>query len=302
MIPILLIEDNPGDARLVQEALKEAPESRFQVIWRDCLRTGLKRIDDDDIRLILLDLTLPDSSGLNTVDVVSKRAGGIPILVLTGLDDKYLALEAVRCGAQDYLVKEKINPDMLERCIRYAIERQQLLDEIRASSFIDPLTGLQNRRGFVTFAQRDLKLAQRQHTGMLLFFIDVDGLKLINDQFGHQQGDKALIEFADILKSACRETDLIARIGGDEFLISLKEDNELSAETLAERIQNKLDQRNQQSDRLYELSASMGIAVYEPGRLCSIDELIAEADKLMYERKKAKKSMMLTKGKLDTIS
>ncbi len=290
-IKVLLIEDNPGDARLITEVLKEAEDSLFDVVWREALADGLEILEEADIDIILLDLSLPDSTGLDTLDTVWKQSEGVPILVLTGLDDKKLSLEAVKRGAQDYLIKEKVHADVLERCIKHAIDRQELLDKIRASSLMDPLTGLYNRRGFVGMAKRELKLANRHGTGLLLFYIDIDDFKRINDTLGHQEGDRALVEFGEVLRLACRETDLLARIGGDEFLVLIREGAKVDGQVLPRRIQALLVARNQGGERLYDLGASIGIAKHGPGGVECIDELICQADTQMYERKQSKRKV-----------
>ena len=295
-IKVLLIEDNPGDARLITEALKEAEDSRFDIVWRETLTDGLDILEEADTDIIVLDLSLPDSAGLDTLDTARKHSEDVPILVLTGLDDKKLSLEAVKRGAQDYLIKEKVHADVLERCIRHAIDRQELLDQIRASSLTDPLTGLHNRRGFVAMARRELKLANRHGTDLLLFYIDIDDFKLINDTLGHQEGDRALVEFGEVLRSVCRETDLISRIGGDEFLVLLRADGQADERTLPRRIQNLLAKRNKSGKRLYDLGASIGIARHESGIVESIDELIARGDVQMYERKQSKRMMATAEG------
>jgi diguanylate cyclase (GGDEF)-like protein/PAS domain S-box-containing protein len=168
-------------------------------------------------------------------------------------------------------------------------DRKRMEDEIIGLSLTDELTSLNNRRGFNLLAEQEMKLAKRIKRDMLLFFSDVDKLKVINDSLGHAQGDAALKEVADILKETFREGDIIARIGGDEFVILALDASMESAEILTDRIQATLKRRNQQGDQIYQLSISIGIARYDSEAPCTISELIAQADGLMYHQKQTKK-------------
>lgn len=129
IINVLLVEDNPGDARLMREMLTES-NNRFNLEYAQWLSTGLARVIADDIDVILLDLSLPDSQGFDTFVKMHTQAPDVPILVLTGLDDTDMAVKAVHKGAQDYLVKGGVDSETLVRAIRYAIERQQMLVDL----------------------------------------------------------------------------------------------------------------------------------------------------------------------------
>jgi len=164
--------------------------------------------------------------------------------------------------------------------------RKQMEETLRALALVDDLTGLYNRRGFFTLSQQQLKTADRAKMRMALLFADFDGLKQINDALGHSEGDQALIETADVLRETFRESDIIARIGGDEFVVLAIETNGAPAEIIATRLQENLEAINAREGRRYKLSLSMGIAHYDPARPCSIDDLLAQADRAMYEQKR----------------
>jgi DNA-binding NtrC family response regulator len=134
---ILLIEDNRGDARLLDEMLKEVPGIKFKLVWADRLDRGIEYLKDEDIELVLLDLGLPDSQGFETFTKIHASVPELPIIVMTGLNDEKLALEAVREGAQDYLVKGQVDGNLLIRAIRYAMERKKL--EIEREKIIEKL-------------------------------------------------------------------------------------------------------------------------------------------------------------------
>lgn len=285
---MLLIEDNPGDTRLIREMLTEVRNANFDLECVDRLSAGLEVLAAREIDVVLLDLFLPDCEGLETFSKAHSQAPDVPIVVLTGLDDEVLAVKAVREGAQDYIVKGQVDGNLLVRASRYAIERQRMYGVLRGLALIDELTGLYNRRGFFTLAQQQLKLVGRTNRKLLFIIADLDGLKQINDTFGHQEGDRALSETVEVLKETFRETDVIARIGGDEFAVIVIEASEDAAEVLTTRLREKLREHNTGENRRYKIAISMGIARYDPQSPCSIDELLARADKLMYEQKKDK--------------
>jgi diguanylate cyclase (GGDEF)-like protein/PAS domain S-box-containing protein len=164
-------------------------------------------------------------------------------------------------------------------------ERKRAEEQLAYMATHDPLTGVPNRRGFFTLAEQQLKMADRMRRGVLLLFVDFDDLKRINDAFGHAEGDRALIEIADVLRGTFRESDIIGRIGGDEFVVLAMETDEGSAEVLATRLQKNLEARNARGDLRYKLSLSVGVVRYDPENPCSIDELLTRADRAMYERK-----------------
>jgi signal transduction histidine kinase len=126
-----LVEDNPGDARLIQEMLREPPITQFRLTLSTRVDQLLESLDRDPIEVLLLDLGLPDSQGMDTFHRINDRAPGLPIVIFSGADDEQLASEAVSCGAQDYLVKGRINSFLLKRAIRYAMERKRTEEEIR---------------------------------------------------------------------------------------------------------------------------------------------------------------------------
>jgi diguanylate cyclase (GGDEF)-like protein/PAS domain S-box-containing protein len=166
--------------------------------------------------------------------------------------------------------------------------RKQMEEEIREMSLRDWLTGLYNRRGFVALAEQQLKAAGRAKRQMQFAFADIDGLKWINDNLGHEEGDKVLIETADILRQTFREADIIARLGGDEFAILAIDMTDLNPEAFAKRLQQNIDECNAKQSRRYKLAVSWGAVIYDPGSPLSLDRLMSSADDLMYTQKKAK--------------
>jgi len=167
-------------------------------------------------------------------------------------------------------------------------ELKELEGKLRNLSLTDELTGLYNRRGFFAMAEPLLKLACRHKNPVFLLYADLDNLKKINDVTGHHEGDKAISDTAQVLKTTFRETDIVARIGGDEFVVVPLAGNKADAEMVIARFQEQIRARNARNDRSYTLSISVGLSWYDPGAPCSMDELLKRAEKLMYEDKTRK--------------
>jgi len=167
-------------------------------------------------------------------------------------------------------------------------ERKRMENEIRELSLRDHLTELYNRRGFISLAEQQIKAAHRDDKKLLLTFIDLDDLKLINDKLGHEEGDRAITETADIIRRAFRQSDIIARVGGDEFAVLAVDSTGINSEPFSKRLQQKIDEYNANKSGPYTISMSWGTAVFDPKAPISMGELMSSADKLMYTNKRAK--------------
>ncbi len=180
------------------------------------------------------------------------------------------------------------SPEGLSLYLHDNTERRRREEHIRQQSLVDDLTGLYNRRGFLTLAEQHLKLAERTGRSVLLLFADLDDFKEINDRFGHNEGDRALGEAARVIRGVFRDSDIIARIGGDEFAILALETADVSGDLLARRLRESLAERNARARRGYEITLSLGIARYDSRTPATVADLLARADALMYEHKREK--------------
>jgi diguanylate cyclase (GGDEF)-like protein/PAS domain S-box-containing protein len=169
-------------------------------------------------------------------------------------------------------------------------ERRRNEQVLRTMTLIDELTGLYNRRGFLAFAEQQVRTAERTGSSLWLLFADLDGLKKINDTHGHSEGDQALVDTAMILQRTFRESDVIGRIGGDEFSVLAVETAPAGVATMVDRLNEQIERHNQMANRPYKLSVSVGSARYDPLHPRTLEELLAEGDALMYERKRARRS------------
>jgi diguanylate cyclase (GGDEF)-like protein/PAS domain S-box-containing protein len=169
-------------------------------------------------------------------------------------------------------------------------ELKKMEEELRTLTLTDSLTGLYNRRGFLTFAEQHLKIANRMRSKIYMLYADLDNLKRINDTLGHQAGDEALKETAGLLGETFRESDIISRIGGDEFVVMPIKDAEENIAPITARLKNNIGRYNAKKDRKYVLSVSVGITYYDPDQPITVEELLSQCDKLMYEEKSGKKN------------
>jgi len=177
--------------------------------------------------------------------------------------------------------------------LRDITERKRLEEELKAQSLRDELTGLYNRRGFFTLAEQEIKEANRSMKKIFIIFLDLDGLKEINDRFGHKEGDNALIAVSKILKQNFREPDIIARIGGDEFVVmALDIQDGIKEEVLKNRIKRGVERYVKEHSPPYNFSISIGISEYDPRNPLDIEELLSLADKKMYEEKIGKEEAL----------
>jgi diguanylate cyclase (GGDEF)-like protein len=288
-IKVLVVEENqPEYAPWFQVVSSGVNDGQFESERAGTLTIALGRLEKEPFDVILLDLALPDSVGVGTFSQVCVRVPEVPIVVTSALENKKQAFEVLREGAQDYLVKGEVNVKLLRRALYYAIERHRSRVLLQQLSFNDELTGLLNRRGFLSMAQQQLKIAQREDWELVLLFADLDSLKNINDNFGHTEGDRALKSIAAVLKKTFRTSDLIARLGGDEFIVLALNAPAAGVKKMKTRLKSNLDRHNSQN-RYYQLSLSIGIAQFDPKHETSLESMIMEADKALYDNKRKKR-------------
>ncbi len=286
MIRVLLVEDNPADARLVREMLADAEGALFSLTHVPDLEKGIEALARDHFDAVLLDLGLPDALGLQAVDPVRKAAPDVPIVVLSGRQDESLAIQAVQSGAQDYLIKGRDTGEMIARSIRYAIERTRSGLYINHLAHHDALTNLPNRRLFLDRLEQALARTRRDNRILALLFLDLDQFKHVNDTHGHAEGDRLLRMVADRLRGCVRESDTVARLGGDEFTLILPEAARIEdVLRFAEKVFDTLAVPFPLCGREIFVTASMGISVYPAdGQDC--ETLLKTADAAMYRAKR----------------
>jgi diguanylate cyclase (GGDEF)-like protein len=282
---IMLIEDNPGDARLISELLKDGRKGFYQLAHVDRISKGVDHLKQNNMDIVLLDLNLPDSTGMDGLSTVKSIAREVPIIVLTGLDDEAVAVTAVQYGAQDYLVKGQVDGLLLWRSIRYAIERKQQEQKMAYMATHDSLTGLPNRFLLNDRLAMAITQAERKNEKLAVMMLDLDHFKDVNDSLGHNTGDELLKSVGQRLKSTLRGYDTVARLGGDEFILLLTEISDFAgAAEIASRIVTLFQQPFILDRYSLSITTSIGIAVY-PDHSPEIESLLRYADIAMYMAK-----------------
>jgi two-component system cell cycle response regulator len=283
---ILVVDDDEPMRKLIVSLL--SPRGH-QCVTANNGREALDKIMETKFDALITDIAMPEMDGITLTKELSKHCQNIPVMVMTGYTEEYSAETVIASGAREFIKKPF---SISEFPIRFDIMmRDHKLEEaLLALSLIDELTGLYNRRRFFVLTEQSLKLSVRTKKKLLLLFIDMDNLKWINDHHGHNQGDQALIDLANILKKTFRESDIIARIGGDEFVV-LSESTDENGEIVLTRLYENIKDHNAKRSRCYTLSISVGATQFDPKYPISIDELLSNADALMYaqKRKKSKK-------------
>jgi diguanylate cyclase (GGDEF)-like protein len=284
---VLIVEDDPDWALLVGEILRHTDTEAFEASTVNRLADARDELLKGGVDCVLLDLSLPDASGLDALFELEGIAPSVPVVILSGLDDEAVALRAVQSGAQDYLLKSHAEPAILARAVRYAIERKRSEVELAYRALHDGLTGLPNRSFF--FDRLDLALsrsARSGHRGAVLF-LDLDGFKRINDTHGHAVGDRLLSEVAGRLLRTIRPTDTLARFGGDEFILLCEDMAEAGqAVALAERLGALCRKPFDIDGTTVAVGLSIGIVFVRGGGGVTAEGLIHDADKMMYRAKR----------------
>jgi diguanylate cyclase (GGDEF)-like protein len=300
---VLLIEDSPHDARSIRSMLESQP---FELTHVSRVGSALDRLNNGGAGadVVLLDLMLPDATGLDGLGRVQRAAPDKPIIILTHMDDEPTAVSALNRGAQDYLIKSRLDGPTLSREIRYAIERhrfgralQQATLELRQTNatlehlvLLDPLTELLNRRGLQRVLSREVQGIRREGSDLLAILIDIDNFKTVNDTLGYAVGDVVLKEIARKMKKALRVTDSVARIGGDEFLILLPNTRRAEGLRVAEKVRLALSGSPVElPSKPLHVTVSVGV-VSVSNATPSIDELLSQTHRVLSLSKRAGKN------------
>jgi diguanylate cyclase (GGDEF)-like protein len=282
---ILLVEDNPGDVRLVEELLRAAWVVAGSINHVSSVEDAIRRVAKDVPACILLDLSLPDAQGLGTLERVRDAHPSVPIVVLTGTDDEAQAVQAVQEGAQDYLIKGQVDGHLLGRAIRYAIERKFAEVQLSHQALHDPLTGLANRALLMERLAQALARTERRPSSVAVLFLDIDRFKTINDNFGHEVGDSVLACIGDRLRKALRPEDMASRFGGDEFVVLCEDlEDDRHVVTIAKRIGRSISEPISLEAGEVVVTTSIGIAAAR-GIGDQPEVLLRDADAAVYRAK-----------------
>ena len=280
-----MIEDKPGDRRVISELLTNFAGASHRVIQVNRLSEALRLLDGISFKAALVDIALPDARGLESVARLRATAPSLPIIVLAGMDDESVAVQALQVGAQDYILKGLFDAGLLNRALRYAIERKESEEKLTRLAYYDQLTALANRRLFQERLSLALARAKRRETHVTVLVLNLDRFKGINESFGYEAGDALLREVSSRLGECVREFETLARLGGDEFAIILDDlEHQQEATVVAQRILDALASPFRVNDQEVVVTGSVGIAFY-PDNEDTIDQLLKCANSAMYRSK-----------------
>lgn len=283
---VLLVEDDTTDALLFRQALAGESPNEFEVVVAPDMASAEGLLRQGTFDVISLDLGLPDARGLEVLARLQAVAPHIACIVVSNSEDPQLAIATVKTGAQDYLVKRRVDGATLARSLRYAQERKRAEQHLAESAFHDQLTGLANRNLFRQRVAKALTNCRRKGDAFAVLLLDMDRFKSINDGYGHDAGDAFLQKMAERLRESTRETDTVARLGGDEFAV-LATGITAPADVgpIIERISSAIRAPVQLAGTRLMPTASIGAAVY-PASGEDSDTLLAAADAAMYVAKR----------------
>ena len=277
---VIIVDD---DERLLEIFKTALSLEGYQCETASSAESALELINKTSFDIMLTDIRMPGIEGFELTHKAKEIIPDMAVIIMTAYADEFSYDNAIEAGASDFIKKPFTLNELMAR-----IQHVKLQEKVRTMAVTDELTGLYNRRGFFSLAEKLLQLCKREKKGIFMLYTDLDGLKKINDTFGHKEGDMALIDIANILRNNYRESDIIARISGDEFVVIPIGTTEDSAKIATSRLQKSIEIHNSEINRSYKLSLSFGIAYYDPENPCSIDELLVQGDKLMYEQKRHK--------------
>lgn len=306
---ILIAEDETVSRRVLRTTLESwghevVETSDGAAAWRVLQ-------EPDAPKLAILDLNMPEMTGVEVCRLARQQRNATPvyIILLTANSDKENMVGGLEAGADDYIVKP-FHPDELRARVDVGIriiglqhtladrvialentlvELKQAQEALRQLSLTDELTGLYNRRGFFALAEQHLGFARQVGKQASLIYADMDGLKSINDTYGHEEGSNALKSISTILRHTFRGSDIIARIGGDEFVILETHTAPDEAQSSIQRLQENLLKHNTESTLPYQLSISTGIVSIGLQDVSTLESMLTQADELMYEEKRLKR-------------
>ena len=283
-VKILLIEDNKVDIQTITNFIEESSRLNAQIKTVDSIKKAKTIMFYEEIDIILIDINIQGMKVDEYYDAFDQDNISIPYIVITDERDEDIGIEAVKKGAQDYLVRSEISERILRRAIIYSLERHDILDSLYRATIVDELTGLYNRRGLHTLGNQQVELAKRHNDDIFIFYLDLDGMKAINDTLGHEFGDKALVETSNIMHKSFRTTDILSRLGGDEFVVVAVKAQHEFIPIIIQRVKDYVKDQNA-SNKKYQISISIGVSKVDLESKSPLDDAIHDADKKMYQSK-----------------
>ena len=283
-IKVLLIEDNNDDIQAITSFLDQSERLNADIKTVDSIKKANTVMFYDKMDIIIVDINIQGMKFEELIESIDRNNLSIPHVVITDERDEDLGIEAVKKGAQDYLVRSELSERILRRALIYSLERHEILESLYKTTIVDDLTGLYNRRGLYTLGNQQVELAKRHNDDIFIFFLDLDGMKEINDSLGHDFGDKALIDTSKIMHKSFRTTDILSRVGGDEFVVVAVKAQFEFIPIIIQRVKDFVKEQNS-SEEKFKISISIGVSKVDLDAESPLDEAIRDADKKMYDSK-----------------
>ena len=290
---LLIVDDDEDDAVLVLDMLQRGGRLELEVDWKSSVPAALDALRRTRYDVCLVDYRIGPATGLTLIESARQLPYELPIVLVTGEDDRNVDLEAMRLGASDFLTKDNLDGQRLERAIRYAVEEGRRRVTLKRVARKDPLTGVHNRVSIEERIEQAVLRSARRGTTVAVGLVDLDGFKAVNDQLGHAAGDEVLRIVARRLRGALRGHDLVGRLGGDEFVVVLEElESTEEAMQVAHRLHAALTSAFESSRRTPPVSASLGVACF-PRPVSRPEDLLRAADEAMYSAKRSGRSRVV---------
>lgn len=281
-IRLLLIEDRAHDAEFIEMMLKRSPEISVTVVRATTLAKAVEACQDSVFDIMLLDLGLPDSPGVDAVATLRAHVPEAPIVVLTGDDRDETAVQAINAGAQDYLPKQHVVASLLVRMLKHSIARQTRLNRANSDALLDALTGLGNRRSFDSELDRRVNDFHRHRFPFCVALFDIDHFKSVNDRWGHSVGDEVIKGVAEAIADQGRKSDHFSRYGGEEFGMVMPMTPMEGGRLATRRCVARTKQAKFSED---QLSVTVSCGLTEVAEADTVASIIERADAALYEAK-----------------
>ena len=307
---ILIIDDDEVDRAFLKRNLRNT-KLVSKIVEAETAIVGIERFKQESFDCVLLDYNLPDKKGTEVLQELINIGGGlITVIAITGTSGESLPEKMLEAGAADYLVKDEINTQILERTLRFSLKRKQfqekseeklreLTKQLETSNKAldklahqDPLTELLNRRGMEEALERAVKNASRNNQELVVILMDLDNFKHINDKFGHTSGDIVLKETAYVLEASLRPVDYVARIGGDEFLLLITVTTFEEAAKVVERIRIAIRSiKVELQSNVIEITSSFGVSRVDI-QTVTLNDLIFKSQYALHQSKDSGKDVI----------
>ncbi|MDO6446080.1 diguanylate cyclase [Colwellia sp. 1_MG-2023] len=298
---ILAVDDAKDSLLLLEHDLKEAG---YQVLTAESGDEALSILQEKNVSLILLDMHMPGISGLTVLQAVKaqKDIEHVPVVMLSASDDETQIVASLEFGADDYVTKPYI-PNVLLARIRNSLRLMEKTLQLESLASIDFLTKVNNRGSFQNLVEKVISQAKRDQSIVSMAMFDLDFFKHVNDTYGHEIGDKALISFAQILKDTFRDYDIIGRVGGEEFAVCMPNADIEAVFNACERCRKTLEAHviyfeYEGKECQLSLSVSVGVTSAQ-GQVIDFDELLRISDHALYKAKKNGRNQTMIEGEFD---